>query len=159
MMDRAPERDPSKPVTAAQMMERDYEFYGFDIYIDGFTPAGITFSTELQKDMRSKNDQGAPVSFMAIPSGNKLHIFYNDDGHKYAEKKKWIVVGGNKVVVQSILDPYTGFASPPDAVDAGSAGGKQGDMLLRPGTFLVKDGTIFIRGDNPKFYRAGKLAL
>lgn len=160
MIDKAPERDPSKPLTSEQLMLRDYEYYGFDIYVDGFTPAnGIVFSTTLKKDMRSKNDQGGPVSFMAVPSNGKLHIFYNDDSYRYAEKKKWIVVGGSKVVVQSILDPVAGVASAPDAIDAGPAGGKQGDMLLRPGTFLLKDGSIIVRGDNPKFYRAGKLVL
>ena len=160
VIDKAPERDPSKPVSSSQLMERDYEYYGFDIFLDGFTSSnGLVFSAKLDKDMRSKNDQGGPVSFMAVPKDGKLHLLYNDDGHKYAEKKKWIVVGGNKVVVHSILDPITGVVSPPDAVDAGSAGGKQGDMLLRPGAFLVKDGNIIVRGDNPKFYRAGKMEL
>jgi hypothetical protein len=155
VMERAPE-DPQRK--AADPFARDYDFYGNDIFIDGFDREGkLAYASQIDKDNTSKNDNGTWVSFFCDIVKGKLLFIYNDDKYKYDEKKKAVVFGTNRIVVYTYADPVTGVvqgASP--LQNTGPVGGKDGDMLLRPDVFLrLSDGRYILRAENPSIYRMG----
>lgn len=159
VMERATD-DPKRK--AADPFARDYNYYGNDIFIDGFDMSGkLVYASRIDKENSSVNDNGTWVSYFGDISHGKLLILYNDDKYKYDVKKKAIVLGSNRIVVYAMVDPLTGAVQPSAPVDeTGPVGGKGGDMLLRPDVFMkMADGKYIIRAENTEIYRMGIAAF
>ncbi len=154
----APQRDPSKPMTNENMFARDYSYYGMDIIMDGFDETGkVLYSSKIDKDNTSRNDNGTWVSYFAAVINGKIYIIFNDDKYKYDDKKRIFIAGSPKIVVYATVDPTTGVATETKALlNTAPIGGKTGDMLLRPDVFLKQDESHYIiRAENPSIYRMG----
>jgi hypothetical protein len=151
--------DPARK--AADPFARDYHYNGKDIYIDAFDASGkLRYSTGVKKNNDSQNDNGTGLSFFGALVQDKLQLLFNDEAYRYDEEKKAVYFGGTpKIIVRSTLDPESGKALPTEPVgNTEPVGGKKGDMLLRPDTFLRLSETEFLmRAENNKIYRMGKM--
>jgi hypothetical protein len=151
--------DPARK--AADPFARDYYYNGKDIYLDAFETSGkLRYATVVAKSNDSKNDNGPAVSFFSALVDGKLRLLFHDEAYRYEEKQKAVIFGGSpKIIVQSVVDPETGAATPTRPVgDTEPVGGKKGDMLLRPDVFLRLSGKVFlIRAENNKIYRIGRV--
>jgi hypothetical protein len=158
--ERAAPRDPSKPQTNEQMFAKVYHYSGGDISIDAFDEKGKPlYSSKVDKNRTSDNDNGTSVSYLADIINGKIVILFNDEKHKYDEKTP-IVFTPYYIGVYQTVDPVTGEVAKGNPLSTEPVGGKGGDMLLRPDVFMKLDATHYIiRAENVRIYRMAKVSF
>lgn len=149
------------PSSAQSLFARDYFYTATSIIIDVIDPNGIMiYYSRIEKNNASTNDNGYWISYFAAMVKGKLLIIFNDDKYNY-ESNRAIVINSPKVIAYAIFDPVTGVAAAKMRIPVfGPVGDRDGDMYLRPNTFIKIDETHYqVRAENNIDYRMGTISF